>query len=214
VLCLREDADIELIDGVKRAGQKVRCYSWVVAGGRAIAATKAHLTHLRALCLEPPEPPFAIVLSESGQKHLLYRGAVCRSREVVTVTLEEERVTYRVPELRDRLDLVGRLVAATGKPALAEPPNVRFGMAVLDRFPESGEQLLMTWESVREEPLSRLAAFLSASKEVCGNQYPAEHRLSGVPEAARGPGRPGPAVGGGSERGDEAARQLPLLAPR
>src|SRR5271170_5086680 len=91
VLCLRESCDVEMIDGVSRhvAKAAMRSFSWVLSD-RMLAASKAHLTQLRHVCLFPPEPTYAIVLSDSGKKHLLYRGVVNHSREVVTVTLEEE----------------------------------------------------------------------------------------------------------------------------
>ena len=91
----------------------------------------------------------------------------------MTVTLEAERVLYRRADLADRLALCGRLIAATGKPALREPINVRFGIAVLDRY-RDGESLLREWSRVREQPLSRLAAWLSPAKEESGHAYPSE----------------------------------------
>lgn len=172
VLCLRESAEVPLIDGTRRAVTKaaVRSWSWVVTSSSAVAASKAHLDALRAACLDPPAPPFAIVLSDSGQKHLLYRGAVNRVGDPVTVTLETLRVTCRRAELHSRLALCGRLVAATGKPALSEPPDARLGMAVVGRY-RDGEALIEEWERAWQEPLSRLAAWLSPPKEVCEREH-------------------------------------------
>jgi hypothetical protein len=231
VLCLRESAEITLIDGEIRRGQKVRGYSWVVTANSALAATKAHLEQLRALCLDPPEPPFAIVLTDSGQTHQLYRGTVNHSREVVTVTLEAEPVTYRAgqrvfyrpDELAPRLDLCGRLIAATGKPALREPITQRFALAVMERYCD-GEALLNLWTRVREQPLSRLAAWISPAKETCLNVYPSDfaprERFDPAPAATddrhgRAPARDGrvcqPASGrrGGNRRrnGDDPESQ-------
>lgn len=172
VLCLREKADVVLIDGEKRTGQKVRSFSWVLVDGMAFAATKAHLARLRDLCLVGRSDPWAIVLSDSGQKHLLYRGVVnCGSSQPWTVTLEGELIAYTQIELEHRLQLCGRLIAATGKPALAEPLNVRFGIAVLDRYPRRGELMLEQWGDVREEPLTRLALWLSPGKEEAIREY-------------------------------------------
>lgn len=174
VLCFREAADIPLCDGTTRHVKKcaMRAWSWVITGERVAAASKAHLDYLRGVCLNPPDPPFAIALSDSGQKQLLYRGVVCHSREAVTVTLETERVHYRPTELSDRIQLCSRLVAPTGKPALLEAPDARFGMAVLDYWPTDGETYLEEWGRVRETPLSRLAQWLCPNRERCRELYP------------------------------------------
>ena len=177
VLCLREKADLTTHDGKARTGQKVRGYSWVITGERATACTKADLQHLRYVCLNGPDTvgPWAVVLSDSGQKHLLYRGVVNQTVEYPrTVTLEGEPITYHRDDLLARLQLCGQMVAATGKPALAEEPTSRFGIAIMERYPGSGERLLLEWERVREQPLSRLAAWLSAPKVDCEKEYPAD----------------------------------------
>lgn len=177
VFCWAQDADLIFVDGTTRSQQKVVLYSWVITSQFVRAATKAHINQLRELCLAPPTPPYAIVLSDSGQKHLLYQGVVNNNTNYLCVTIEGEPITYQPHALQARLNLIGPLVAATGKPALAEPITTRFGMAVMERYPKSGEQCLLTWERMREEPLSRLAAWLSPNKEVCHELYPAENGL-------------------------------------
>lgn len=111
VLCLREDCTVAFLDGTSRRVPKgaMRCWSWLVTRTKALAGSKAHLDQWRDVCLSPPEPPFALVLSDSGQKHLLYRGRVCHSREHVTVTLEGEPISYEPEALAQRLGLRGRL---------------------------------------------------------------------------------------------------------
>jgi CRISPR type IV-associated protein Csf1 len=175
VLCLREDAVVPYHDGEHRHVTKAatRMHSWVITEGRAVAATKAHMAWLRSVCLAPPPPPYAIVLTDSGQKHLLYRGVVCRSVDVASVTLEELRIDYRPHELVDRLELCKRLVAATGKPALAEPPAIRMLQSVTEYHPD-GEVFADTWRAVWCEPLSRLAAWLSPAKEEAQREYPGD----------------------------------------
>lgn len=195
VLCLREDAEFDQIDGTRRRVVKgcMRAFSWVISldPPSALGASKAHLDKLRAAALDPPPPPFALVYSDSGQTHQLYRGVVNHARGPgmpVVVTLEAEPITYHVEALTDRLDLVGRLVAATGKPALAGPPSVRMAIAVVERYGDDGAALIEEWESLFSDPLSRLAAWLSPNKEVCTVAYPADK-----PAAA---GDPGPGHGG------------------
>ena len=176
VLCLREDAEVSLIDGTRRRVAKgcMRAWSWLVTADRALAASKAHLDRLRTACLEPPPAPWALVLSDSGQTHQLYRGVVNHGGPPWVVTLEAEPIAYRPAELRNRLDLCGRLIAATGKPALAEPIAARFALAVLNRYPAAGEALLADWARLRGSPAARLAAWLAPNKEICLHEYPGE----------------------------------------
>lgn len=176
VLCLREACEFDQVDGSHRVAtvSAMRGYSWVITKDRALAATKAHLVLLRAICLSPPEPPFAVVLSDSGQTHQLYRGVVNHSGPMFALTLEARRVEFTPAALAERLALCGRLVAATGKPALSEPISSRFAMSVLERFPVNGEAFLNQWGVIRLAPLSLLAAWLSPKKEDCLGLYPEE----------------------------------------
>lgn len=171
IAAMDEQADITLADGQQRAAQRVRCYSWVVGDHRAVAATKAHRAQLLSACLTPPAGEYVICLSDNGQKHLLYRAVVGRSRERVTVTLEGERVHYTPRELVERLSLIKKIIAATGKPALAEPLSYSAGMRIIDHTRD--ENLPDQWQAVRGEPLSRLAVWLAPAKEECANEYPA-----------------------------------------
>jgi len=173
VLCLRDAADVTLVTGETRHMDRiaVRAWSWLVTPDAALAASKAHLDALRASCLNGLSPaPWAVVLSDSGQKHLLYRGRVNFGPPPWVVTLEGEPITYRPESLAARLALCGKLVAATGKPALAEPVSWRFAAAVIGRY-DDGEALISEWSQAREEPLSRLAAWLSPNKETCDGTY-------------------------------------------
>ena len=209
VLCLREECRIAQLDGTFRDATvaAMRGYSWVITATSAKAGTKAHMDHLRAVCLTPPEPPFAVVLSDSGQKHLLYRGAVNFTRTTARVSLEEEVIEYRPEDLASRLSLCEKLVAATGKPALEEPVGVSFALALSRHFPD-GVELTEEWHQVRTEPLSRLAAWLVPNKERCLAKYPIPYPGAGSPPAG-GAGEPRPKTGGkrqsrGSRSGDSA----------
>lgn len=170
-----------------------RMCSWVVTTSGATAYTKAHLDDLRAVCLTPPVPPFAVSIAVSGQKQVLYRAVVCRDSASPTVTLEGERIDYRPAELVDRLDLVGRVCAATGKPALVEPPGPPVAFRLCERY-AGGEGLYERWAMCWESPLSRLASFLTPNRENCQREYPsdwpiASDRHGGVPAAGGQTGR-------------------------
>lgn len=48
----------------------------------------------REILLAPPEPPFLAVISTSGQKHLIFRARVARSRDRFWLQFEEETVWF------------------------------------------------------------------------------------------------------------------------
>lgn len=211
LLCLEESGTAVYHTGERyefRVSFRRMC-SWVVTREKTVAATKGHIEYLRGVCLDPPDPPFGISIAVSGQKHVLYRGVVSHSREFVSLTLEGERVDYRPDQLRERLLLCGKLVAATGKPALVEPLSQGFWNRVADRF-SSGESLCELWSHVREEPLSRLSAFLCPNKEICERLYPGD-RHGGIPPAGGEADRPEPQDGGGRGRRHEGTRQATLF---
>lgn len=167
VMCLDERRTITTHDGQRREGQRVRGYSWILSPAGAVPCTKADREFIRATCLAPPIPPYAISISDSGQKQLLYRGVVNHSRDVVTVTLEGERISYRQEQLAERIRLVMPLIAATGKPALEEGLSVRQRMTCTE---ECGEEAVSRWKLVCGEPLTTLAIWLSPGKEGCINE--------------------------------------------
>ncbi len=195
VLCLREDAEIVQLDGECRSSQMMRGYSWLCRPGDCLAGTKRHIEQWRSLCLNPPEPPFAIVLSDSGQKHLLYRGVVNHSRDQITVTLEGDPVSFKPDQLREALLVSTKIAAATGKPALSEPINFGIANRVMGYFQE-GEAILDAWGRLSGSPLARLAAWLTPNKEVSASVYPSDiapviHDAGhgGVPAKTGGPDR-------------------------
>lgn len=164
-----ECVDVQVFgESAPRPAMRVRLFSWIVTEHLAVAATKAHLAELRRVCLDPPEPPFGVVLSDSGQKHLLYLGRVNRTRESVSVLLEEERIEYAPAELAERLELVKKLCAATGKPALGERPNFNFYLGLEKTF--GSVELAEEWEKIWATPLSRLAAWLCPNREESRNE--------------------------------------------
>ncbi len=165
-----ETADITLLDGEQRRWQKVRGYSWIISPAGAFAGTKSHRQSIMQMCLDPPQPPFVISLSDSGQKHLLYRAKVNWSRDAYTITLEGEAVYCSPPQLRERIELCKKLIAATGKPALSEPVSTSLAMRVITHY--QGNKEINEWLECCGDALSRLAAWLSPAKEECIRDYP------------------------------------------
>src|SRR6185437_9190387 len=210
-LCLEEVGDAVYHTGETYRFTKAfrRMCSWVVTDKYATAATKGHLDYLRRICIDPPSPPFTISLAVSGQKHVMYRSVVNHDVGSITVTLEGEPVTYRCEELAARLTLCGRLVSATGKPALAESPKSSLWFRVCERFAD-GEAYCSEWERVRNEPLSRLAAFLSPAKEVAEREHPGDGH-NGIPSEGSGPDRPEPKNRRGGNRQHQRGGQASLF---
>ena len=173
-LCFRDAADFIQIDGTPRSLAKnaIRSFSWVVTSASFRAASPAHMDLIRQVCLDPPSPPYAIVLSVSGQTHQLYRGLLVNDPKMAGVTLEGEPIRYHAHDLRSRLDLATRICAATGKPALALPINSTSATRIIQRRPD-GVTDLEEWLAVRLFPLSRLAAWLCPTKETAERDYPA-----------------------------------------
>jgi CRISPR type IV-associated protein Csf1 len=212
-LCLREDAELTMLDGSTRRVAKcaMRAFSWLISD-TARAGSKADITMWRELCLNPPAPPFAIVLSDSGQKHLLYRGVVCWSQTDVSVTLEAARIDYQPASLADAISLCSRLIAATGKPALDEPISARFAQAVSDYYSE-WEALLNQWETIYGQPIARLAAWLSPGRDAARELWKptADNGLSGFPKKTGRTGGPGKKDRSNRESGSQGNSNTPLF---
>jgi hypothetical protein len=168
---MQEDATIVMPDGDVRNKQKVRGYSWVLTGDKKQACTKSHREWIAIQCINPPPSPFVICLSDSGQKHLLYRSVVNWCREVVTVSLEGQLITYRPEELVMRLSLCRRVCAATGKPAMKNSMDAQTQMRIIEHF--GNDETFAAWQDCYSEPLTQLAVWLCPPKEQCLNDYPA-----------------------------------------
>lgn len=171
-------------------------FSWVVSRGRATPLATATMAGavdvvraiddaetksrwwasqaelLRAFCLSPPEPPYAITIAVGGQKHLLYRTPVNLTRDIVTVQFELERVTFRPQDMEQRLALCGCIAAACGKPSLTGRPGAGVAQRLFDYYSQTAP--LMAWFDIWQQPLSRLAAYLTPKQETCRNDYPTD----------------------------------------
>lgn len=118
---MNETADCTLIDGEVRDSQRRRLYSWLLAEGVQFAATKKHLLQIRAFILDPPSGPFAVALSNSGQKHFVWRTPTNQAGSNLTrVRLEDDVISINKATFEDRLSLASQAVAACGKPGLYE----------------------------------------------------------------------------------------------
>lgn len=168
---MQEKINITQIDGDSRDGQKVRGYSWIITETERHACTKRHRVELLNACINPPKPPFVVCISDSGQKHLLYRSVVNHSRNQITVTLEGESITYQPKELIERLELCKQIAAATGKPAMKETMSTQTQMRIIEHY--ESYDVLAAWLDCFSKPLTRLAVWLCPAKEECVSEFPA-----------------------------------------
>lgn len=167
---MQEGIDLQLIDGTRKTNQKTRGYSWIITGTDRKACTKAHRVELLDACINPPSTPFVVCISDSGQKHLLYRAVVNHSRDTITVTLEGEAITYQPRELIQRLELCKQIAAATGKPAMKEPMSTQTQMRIIEHY--ESDHVLAAWQALHNESLTKLAVWLCPAKDECLIDYP------------------------------------------
>jgi hypothetical protein len=195
------DDKMEMIDGSFKVrenerGMQPRLYSWVLTEGKKLAASKAHIKQLRGIVIDSPEPPFAIILADSGQKQLIFRAPIALNKNNYPLLLEDERINVDVEVLHDLLELTSKICAATGKPALLGDLKYISFSRYEEYFGDTTG--LERWIRIREAPLSRLAAWLSPSREEAKCEYPGIER--GKVSAATGrANRSGSSDSGGNE---------------
>lgn len=166
---------LELIDGSIKVrensrGMQPRMYSWVLMKDKKIVGTKAHIKQFKELILNPPEPPFSIILADSGQKQLIFRAPIALSKNNFSILLEDVIIEV-IPELlKEYLYISTKVCAALGKPALLDELNFSSWARFEEYF--KNIEVLEKWLSIRNQPLSRLVAWLSPSKDDAQNEYP------------------------------------------
>lgn len=172
VLSMREKFDLTLCDGEKRINQRVRLYSWVLTESTQTAASKAHLDFLLKSVIQPPDPPFAIILSDSGQKHLVFRGVVNYSREVYIVSLEDSHYEIRRSELTSILTVCKKIIAAVGKMARTKI-DTPYGYKSIMAFygVAEAEKILSEWDAIKYNPAINVIWWLAPNKEKCENEF-------------------------------------------
>jgi hypothetical protein len=169
---------LPMIDGttkVDREGSgrplQNRLFSWVFWGdNNKLAATKAHIRELREFCLNPPtNVPFAITLSDSGQKHQAIKTPVNMANcYQYLVRLEDENIPCVSEQLTMWLGITDRIAAVTGKPSLLEGVGVH-GMGMLLHAGLSEEEII-SWQHARNTPTGRLATWLTRPKDGWKNE--------------------------------------------
>ena len=164
---------VRMIDGTQKtdkpgAGKALanRMFSWVCHGDTVLAATKAHVRQLRAFMLDAPAgEECAVVLSDSGQKHHLFKTPVFIADGMhVTVRLEDETIRADVDSLAHWLGILDRMTEKIGKPALLDTPSPMQVSMLLDAG-LSESDILKWFQDLQDTPFGRLAAWLARPKD-------------------------------------------------
>lgn len=197
--------EITMVDGTIRPrtsprGMQPRMFSWVLSKTGNLAATKAHISQLREIILSPPEPPFAIILADSGQKQLIFRAPVAWDRGWYPLLLEDMEIMVDTERLREYLVTAMQFCAATGKPALMEAEQPSLAIRIYDYYESSDPW--EAWVRIYQEPLARLAAWLCPNKEDSQNEYPGVERGE-VPARNGGSNRPKRGTADRGQAGDQ-----------
>jgi CRISPR type IV-associated protein Csf1 len=164
----RGSDEMEMIDGsIKKrdneCGMQPRLYSWVLCKNKKMAATKAHLSQLLEAVLNPPEPPFAIVLADSGQKQLIFRAPVGIDKEKYSLLLEDEKIFVDTKELKVILPLVNDMMSIFGKKRIFETESTNAYRMFIEKFGIEQINKLELWNGIKKMPLAKLAVWLTKS---------------------------------------------------
>jgi CRISPR type IV-associated protein Csf1 len=178
--------DIIMIDGEIR-NSVGRSFSWIVTKNEKLAASKSHIKELRKIILNPPEPPFKIILSDSGKKNLAFRCRWQLEKDNYYLQFEEESILINIEDLKNRLYLADRLSAAIGKVAIKKCDAINYAVAIENYYHDLSDY--ESWLKIMNEPLSRLAVWLAKNKEDASNEYPAING-TGVQTEISGANRP------------------------
>lgn len=164
---------VRMIDGTQKtdkpgAGKALanRMFSWVCHGDTVLAATKAHVRQLRDFILcAPVGEECAVVLSDSGQKHHIFKAPVFIADGLhVVVRLEDETIRADVDALAYWLGVLDSITAEIGKPALLDTPSPMQVSALLDAG--LSEDVILNWfQALQGTPFGRLAAWLARPKD-------------------------------------------------
>lgn len=123
---------------------------------------------IASLLLDPPEPPFAAILSTKNMQHMIWRTPVTLSRNLITVRLNDDLLQIRRPVLLAALAAYHRIhaiMAETPSPStgrLLKPPAALFSIELASSKvgvvrADVAELLYSVGEGALAEQLNRLA---------------------------------------------------------
>lgn len=167
-----------LIDGDVKAGRGAapRTYSWILSANGNHAFSKKHLNFARAQLLSPPEPPFSIVLADSGKKQIMFRAPVNYDTDIFSVQFEESQVLVDKSQFKGVLELATCISAAIGKKAILSPNEFVNFRKCIDYFGD--ERLIDKWTAIYKEPMAALASWVCKGKDDARNEHFVSRRVS------------------------------------
>lgn len=157
--------EVQQIDGTTKSGRagQPRMYSWILTKEKKYAFTKKHLGFARENIIFPPAPPFSIILAESGQKQLIFRGVVNYEKDNFVVMLEEKYIEVNIQKIKTCLEKAILCSAAIGKIALKNPEEFNNYKSIIDYYGD--EVPLVEWVEIYKTPMGQLAAWLCPGKK-------------------------------------------------
>lgn len=150
-------------------GMQPRNYSWILTKHQKWAATKAHIKEIREIIFNPPEPPFSIILADSGKKQLIFRAPISLSKNNYPILLEENIIEVDIERLKEYIKLSTKISAAIGKPVLLTDISYNHFFRYEQYFGDISD--LESWIKIKNEPLASLAVWLTVGKKEAQNEY-------------------------------------------
>ena len=154
----------QLVNG-ENIENMLRNYSWVLTREKNVAYSKSHIQLIREVILNPPEPPFTIVIAVSGQKQLLFRSKVSLTKDFYPLLFEEKHMIIDISELKECLQLATKICAVIGKMSLKE--NIETSK-VIKYYETYGDiKDIEFWYKNNQQIIYQLAAYLCEPMELC-----------------------------------------------
>lgn len=160
-------SQIQMIDGEIREGNP-RNYSWFITETKKIAFTKKHIEEIKYLMFHINVIPFKLILSDSGQKHLIFRASWNYDKDNYIVQFEEQKIVINLKDFAYRLFLCNNLSAAIGKVALLNPDKVQYAITVQKYY--NNLKNYEEWLKIYKKPISQLAVWLAKNKQEAQNE--------------------------------------------
>lgn len=142
--------------------QRMRTYSHFVVDGKWLRFTKANKDKMREILFSPPQGEWLAVISDSGQKHIIFRAAPSFGNDC-RVQFEERQISFKSDSLRETYEKIDALYQGGFSKGEIESGNyssnriMKFG---LSKFQALEREII----SLRGSALFELAVFLTTKK--------------------------------------------------
>lgn len=106
----------------------LRNYSYVVTSTALLIASREDL---KSSIINPPQPPFMIIVAESKKKHLAYKSEINYQRHDISVLFEETRLYVKPKHFDNLIDIIETLLREFSK---TEILSGRFNQSRIIKF--------------------------------------------------------------------------------